>query len=134
MKKFLQDPDAYAAANPVAATPAASGDAPKKEEKKAADDKARLEGFSGVRLCIVPTGSCGRGRGGGDGFRPFRMRSWAEGTSAWQRKLRLIRFAICSTGQQHRFYYFPFQLPLYTSLFFNLVTSSFNYVIIFIIS
>mmetsp|Transcript_59745 Transcript_59745/g.123623 ORF Transcript_59745/g.123623 Transcript_59745/m.123623 type:complete len:319 (+) Transcript_59745:89-1045(+) len=34
VKKFLQDPDAYAAANPVAATPAASGDAPKKEEKK----------------------------------------------------------------------------------------------------
>ena len=33
MKKFLEDPDAYAAANPVAAAPASS-DAPKKEEKK----------------------------------------------------------------------------------------------------
>ena len=50
MKKFLEDPDAYAAANPVAAAPAASGDAPKKEEKKAAHVKARFEGFSGVRL------------------------------------------------------------------------------------
>lgn len=36
VKKFLEDPDAYAAANPVAAAPAASGGGEaKKEEKKA---------------------------------------------------------------------------------------------------
>ena len=36
VKKFLADPDAYAAANPVAAAPAAGGAAEaKKEEKKA---------------------------------------------------------------------------------------------------
>jgi hypothetical protein len=36
VKKFLEDPDAYAAANPVAAAPAARGGGEaKKEEKKA---------------------------------------------------------------------------------------------------
>ena len=40
VKKFLADPDAYAAANPVAAAPAAGGAAEaKKEEKKAQMEK-----------------------------------------------------------------------------------------------
>jgi len=48
VKKFLEDPDAYAAANPVAAAPAAGGGAPaggaaKKEEKKAAEEEEEEE-------------------------------------------------------------------------------------------
>eukprot|EP00429_Kryptoperidinium_foliaceum_P136223 CAMPEP_0176272664 /NCGR_PEP_ID=MMETSP0121_2-20121125/45826_1 /TAXON_ID=160619 /ORGANISM="Kryptoperidinium foliaceum, Strain CCMP 1326" /LENGTH=104 /DNA_ID=CAMNT_0017612835 /DNA_START=9 /DNA_END=321 /DNA_ORIENTATION=+ len=47
VKKFLEDPDAYAAANPVAAAPAAGGGggaaAPKKEEKKAAVEEEEEE-------------------------------------------------------------------------------------------
>jgi len=42
VKKFLEDPDAYAAANPVAAAPAAAAAAPaaaKKEEKKAEEEE-----------------------------------------------------------------------------------------------
>ena len=43
VKKFLEDPDAYAAANPVAAAPAAGGGgggaAPKKEEKKVVEEE-----------------------------------------------------------------------------------------------
>jgi large subunit ribosomal protein LP0 len=43
VKKFLEDPDAYAAANPVAAAPAATGDAKpaqaKKEEKKVEEEE-----------------------------------------------------------------------------------------------
>ena len=34
VKKFLEDPDAYAAANPTTSAPVTSSDAPKKEEKK----------------------------------------------------------------------------------------------------
>ena len=50
MKKFLEDPDAYAAANPVAAAPAASGGGEaKKEEKKARNAGKMLDlyGFIG---------------------------------------------------------------------------------------
>lgn len=45
VKKFLSDPDAYAAANPVAAAPAAGGGgaAAKKEEKKAAVEEEEEE-------------------------------------------------------------------------------------------
>ena len=44
VKKFLEDPDAYAAANPVAAAPAASGGGEaKKEEKKARNTWVDLE-------------------------------------------------------------------------------------------
>jgi len=43
VKKFLEDPDAYAAANPVAAAPTASGDAPKKEEKKVVEEEEEEE-------------------------------------------------------------------------------------------
>jgi len=46
VKKFLEDPDAYAAANPVAATPAAGGGgaaAEKKEEKKAVVEEEEEE-------------------------------------------------------------------------------------------
>jgi len=47
MKEFLADPEAYAAANPVAATPAAGGgDAPaaeKKEEKKVVEEEEEEE-------------------------------------------------------------------------------------------
>merc|ERR1711933_715089 len=43
VKKFLEDPDAYAAANPVAAAPAAAGaadaGAAKKEEKKVVEEE-----------------------------------------------------------------------------------------------
>merc|ERR1712187_94685 len=44
VKKFLEDPDAYAAANPVAAAPAAGGGAAapaaeKKEEKKVEEER-----------------------------------------------------------------------------------------------
>mmetsp|Transcript_65544 Transcript_65544/g.165143 ORF Transcript_65544/g.165143 Transcript_65544/m.165143 type:complete len:89 (+) Transcript_65544:3-269(+) len=44
VKKFLEDPDAYAAANPVAAAPAAGGaaasaGAAKKEEKKVVEEE-----------------------------------------------------------------------------------------------
>merc|ERR1711933_573997 len=41
VKKFLADPDAYAAANPVAAAPAASagGGAPKAEAKKVVEEE-----------------------------------------------------------------------------------------------
>jgi len=43
VKKFLEDPDAYAAANPVAAAPAASGSAAPKEEKKEEKKQAEVE-------------------------------------------------------------------------------------------
>merc|ERR1719229_752167 len=47
VKKFLEDPDAYAAANPVAAAPAATGaavaGAAKKEEKKAVEEEEEEE-------------------------------------------------------------------------------------------
>jgi len=48
VKKFLEDPDAYAAANPVAAAPAAAASgggaaAAKKEEKKAAEEEEEEE-------------------------------------------------------------------------------------------
>merc|ERR1719421_808784 len=47
VKKFLEDPDAYAAANPVAAAPAAGGGgaapAAKKEEKKAEEEEEEEE-------------------------------------------------------------------------------------------
>merc|ERR1719444_551754 len=48
VKKFLEDPEAYAAANPVAAAPAAGGAAPaggaaKKEEKKAVEEEEEEE-------------------------------------------------------------------------------------------
>merc|ERR1719456_1344343 len=39
VKKFLEDPDAYAAANPVAAAPAAATGGPKKEEKKVVEEE-----------------------------------------------------------------------------------------------
>eukprot|EP00438_Fugacium_kawagutii_P023326 Skav233859 [mRNA] locus=scaffold6119:260:4747:+ [translate_table: standard] len=43
VKKFLEDPDAYAAANPVAAAPAAGGGGEaKKEEKKAGMMRRRI--------------------------------------------------------------------------------------------
>ncbi|CAK9092233.1 unnamed protein product [Durusdinium trenchii] len=49
VKKFLEDPDAYAAANPVAAAaPAAGGGEAKKEEKKAM--RAELVGREGEKL------------------------------------------------------------------------------------
>ena len=48
VKKFLEDPDAYAAANPVAAAaPAAGGGEAKKEEKKAM--RAELVGREGEK-------------------------------------------------------------------------------------
>merc|ERR1712187_1024608 len=46
VKKFLSDPEAYAAANPVAAAPAAGGGgggAPKKEEKKVVEEEEEEE-------------------------------------------------------------------------------------------
>merc|ERR1712066_277776 len=45
VKKFLADPDAYAAANPVAAAPAASagGAAPKAEQKKVVEEEEEEE-------------------------------------------------------------------------------------------
>merc|ERR1711972_964830 len=44
VKKFLEDPDAYAAANPVAAAPAAGGGgAEKKEEKKVEEEEEEEE-------------------------------------------------------------------------------------------
>jgi len=46
LHKFLEDPDAYAAANPVAAAPAAAaggGAAPKKEEKKVVEEEEEEE-------------------------------------------------------------------------------------------
>merc|ERR1719436_1484896 len=45
VKKFLADPDAYAAANPVAAAPAASagGAAPKTEQKKVVEEEEEEE-------------------------------------------------------------------------------------------
>ena len=59
VKKFLEDPDAYAAANPVAAAPAASGGGEaKKEEKKARNKKGDPMGMRGkhheeyIYICI----------------------------------------------------------------------------------
>ena len=50
VKKFLADPDAYAAANPVAAAPAAGGAAEaKKEEKKATETCWNHRGESWVK-------------------------------------------------------------------------------------
>merc|ERR1711972_588619 len=46
VKKFLADPEAYAAANPAAAAPAAGGGgaaAPKKEEKKVVEEEEEEE-------------------------------------------------------------------------------------------
>merc|ERR1711972_1209497 len=46
VKQFLEDPEAYAAANPVAAAPAAGGAAPKaekKEEKKEEEEEEEEE-------------------------------------------------------------------------------------------
>merc|ERR1719378_1160636 len=39
VKKYLENPDAYAAANPVAAAPAAGGSGAKKEEKKVVEEE-----------------------------------------------------------------------------------------------
>ena len=46
VKKFLEDPEAYAAANPVAAAPSAAAAAPseaKKEEKKVEEEEEEEE-------------------------------------------------------------------------------------------
>ena len=53
VKKFLADPDAYAAANPVAAAPAAGGAAEAKKEEK----KAQICGLFFLHLLRYPPGN-----------------------------------------------------------------------------
>ena len=57
VKKFLADPDAYAAANPVAAAPAAGGAAEAKKEEKKAQQKMGEETVE--NFCKIPEVNCG---------------------------------------------------------------------------
>ena len=92
VKKFLEDPDAYAAANPVAAAPAAGGGgggAATKEEKKAQGGGAFIWWLTSLRWGVKNSWF----------QRDQRLRKWEE--SDVSQRWRIIHFYQRMDGLEH---------------------------------